>query len=398
MTIHRDPKIININADKPKYDDFQKQCSANKPDNPGNIPIYIQATKIPSKDNKANWKCNSLYDGAVYDLKYQPWKESSRDDWACCAYNLTSNSGKQEVLFLPKSMRGSDKNILSVYTLEAKLIGYKKTLKEIEVNLKDARDSDNSCTNLCGDRKLHINDIPILNPLNEGNNYSYKPTRCSDPKGSTATQLNHAFNINNNYLYNISTLSTDPKSLVCCGKTEEETYWIPTSKLGNNTSPTTPIPGFFTKTDIKQCSSVTSTISKLEFKQKSYIEKINAITSQLVKIGKTVGDESDVYDSCNNYIQSSVNYTDIYTNLTHENKKIRTLMDDIRKIEVGTNIDKLGIDAGIYHYVIYLILSLLLVSICAILLIPALQKMLGINIKEMVNVQKNALKRRMGRK
>lgn len=396
---HRDPKIININADKPEYDDFQKNCNTHKPDNPGNVPIYIQATNIPVNDRNSGveFQCDSFYDGQVYNLDYQPWKEGSRDDWACCAYNLTSNLGNQETLFLPKSMKGSNKNILSIYTLESKLREYKNKLIEIDQNLKDARDNINTCENLCGNRSMHINDIPILNPLTTNNNHSYKPATCNETKGATATQLNMTFNINDNSLYTVPTLSTNPKSLVCCGMTKDKTFWIPKSVLGSNSRPNNPIPGFLTQDDIDKCTDEPSKIIMLENSQKEYIDKINNVTTQLVTIGESVAAGTTVYDSCYNHLEDTIDYAQMYHSLNEENLKIKAMIDNIRKIESGAKIEEQSIVSEIYQYIIYVILSVLLVGVCAILLIPAFQKKLGINIKDMVNTQKNALKLRMKR-
>ena len=390
-SVHIDPKIINLNIEKPGYQAIQEKCEKSDDvilNSGTGVPLYVQATKIPSNDEVYNWQCSSMYDGPVFNLQYQPIQDNENTDWACCGYKLTTDPGKQHVLFLPKSMKKESKDILSIYELEAQLVTHKNKLKEIESNLKNARDGDNSCTNMCGNRELYIEKPPVLNPLTEQNTSSFKPTVCTENKGYYGSQISGINNNQNKQLYTNDIIGQ--QTLICCGKNDQEKYWIPLSKIGGNNYPTNPITGFITKDDIERCKNGTKRIAELEKKQKEELDKINIIISQLVSIGDKVSAGSETYDACYNYLQHNTDYTKLYEELNKENVKIKTMLDKIHELEAGSKISKEGIISEIYQYVVYLISMVLLIGICVLLLSPALQKKLGINFKEMAAKQKNS--------
>lgn len=394
-SIHSDPIIINVNEQFPDYNKYQSECEKHKPTitESNGMPVYVQATYKVSNDTD-NWRCKSYYSSNNIDnLDYQP----SDDKWACCKYTMMAQSGTPEEIFIPRQMKDKNKDVLSVYKLESQLKENKNKLQEVEVNLRAEREHNNKCTNICGDRTAYINDAPRLNPLTEYNNFSYKPSTCNEPKGSYATQLDTNFNVNKNPIYEPPIFSTDAQSLICCGLDDNNKVWIPKSVFQGGSLPKKDISGFISKSDIKQCKSSLATITKLETSQKEYVDKINNITSQLVKIGKKVSAGTDTYDACYNYLEKTIDYTALYNDLNSENIKIKNMLDAINKIDAGTKISEEGMVADIYQYIIYSILSVLLIGICVLLLVPALQKLVGIDISAMVKKQKIALKTKFGK-
>ena len=67
-SVHIDPKIINLNIEKPGYQAIQEKCEKSDDvilNSGTGVPLYVQATKIPSNDEVYNWQCSSMYDGPV---------------------------------------------------------------------------------------------------------------------------------------------------------------------------------------------------------------------------------------------------------------------------------------------------------------------------------------------
>ena len=83
-----------------------------------------------------------------------------------------------------------------------------------------------------GNHELYIEKPPVLNPLTDQNTSSFKPTVCTENKGYYGSQISGINNNQNKQLYTNDIIGQ--QTLICCGKNDQEKYWIPLSKIGIN--------------------------------------------------------------------------------------------------------------------------------------------------------------------